>query len=45
MTREQLKELGLEKDVIDKIMDIHGADVKKHKTNVNRSPTANNRFH
>jgi hypothetical protein len=34
MTREQLKELGLEKDVIDKIMDLNGADINNAKKEV-----------
>ncbi|MDR2046525.1 MAG: phage scaffolding protein [Clostridiales bacterium] len=34
MDRKQLEELGLEKDVINKIMDIHSADVKKHESDM-----------
>lgn len=34
MKREQLKELGLEDAVIDKIMGLHGTDIESHKTKV-----------
>lgn len=34
MTREELKALGLEKEAIDKIMDIHKVDVEQHKADL-----------
>ena len=32
MERKFLEDLGLEKEVIDKVLDAHSADIGKHKT-------------